>query len=394
MSYRPREPWFAFVYPSDSTRRRASRRGSGTATAAAVATGGTRRRFPSMLVKDAKAVVRRWVAEEVSQEPGFVGAYFAGSILGLTDDAVLPTTSDLDVNVVWQGPRRSRGRGKFVRHGVLIEVTSLSLDQVPSPHAVLGHYHLAGGFRSPQIILDPTGHLGALGEVVSRDYARREWVRRRCDHAARRVVEQLAALDEAALLHDQVIGWLFPTGVLTHVLLVAGLRNPTVRRRYAAARELLAELGRMSFYEPLLALLGCAQMTSMSVERHLDALAPAFDAAREVIRTPVPFASDISAAARPIAIDGSRMLIHGGLHREAVFWLVATYSRCIKVLSTDGGDGGLVRRFEPGYRALLGELGIASFADLRRRGEEVREFLPRVREEAEAIADATPSIVP
>ena len=46
----------------------------------------------------------------------------------------------------------------------------------------------------------------------------------------------------------------------------------------------------------------------------------------------LPAASDvdvvvITPAARPIAIDGSRELIEAGAHREAVFWIVATFAR-------------------------------------------------------------------
>src|SRR5439155_5937346 len=174
--------------------------------------------------------------------------------------ATLPAASDLDVNVVLTGPHSPPKGGKFIYRGVLLETLYLSVDQVRSPDVVLGHYHLAGGFRTPSIILDPSGHLTALQAAVSRGYARRQWVRRRCAHARARILEQLAALNEADPFPDQVIGWLFPTGVTTHVLLVAGLQNPTVRRRYVAARELLADYGHLDLYEPLLALLGCAQM--------------------------------------------------------------------------------------------------------------------------------------
>jgi hypothetical protein len=53
-----------------------------------------------------------------------------------------------------------------------------------------------------------------------------------------------------------VTAWLFPTGVTTHVLLTADLRNLTVRLRYPAVRELLVAYGQPEFYEELLALLG------------------------------------------------------------------------------------------------------------------------------------------
>ena len=165
---------------------------------------------------------------------GLHGAYFAGSVNGLADDALVPPTSDLDLNVVLlsAGPTR---RGKFVHLGVLLDVTCLSLAELGSPEQVLGHYHLAGGFRTPSIILDPSGQLGALQAAVSRDFGRLQWVRRRCAHARSRILEQLDALNSAEPFHDRVIGWLFATGMTTHVLLVGGLQKRRVGRQRGPA---------------------------------------------------------------------------------------------------------------------------------------------------------------
>jgi hypothetical protein len=178
---------------------------------------------------------------------------------------------------------------------------------------------------------------------------------------------------------------------MTHVLLVAGLRRPTVKRRYVVARELLAEYGHLDLYEMLLETLGCAHMSPADVERHLDALTEAFDFAKTVVKTPVFFASEISDVARPIAIDGSRELIESGLHREAIFWIAVTYSRCQKVLYHDAPVE-MRDRFTPGYRQLLGDLSITSLADLQQRCEQVRALLPRVWEVAEALIAANPGI--
>jgi hypothetical protein len=125
-------------------------------------------------------------------------------------------------------------------------------------------------------------------------------------------------------------------------------------------------------------------MSRARVEHHLTALANAFDAATAAIRTPFSFASDISDIARPVAIDGSRELIERGYHREAVFWMVVTYSRCQKILYHDA-PAGLQERFSPGYRQLLGDLGITSFTDLQQRSHQVKALLPHVWEVAEAI---------
>jgi hypothetical protein len=250
---------------------------------------------------------------------------------------------------------------------------------------------MAGSFRAPSIISDPSGRLTRLQAAVSREYARRRWVEERCRGTQDGILQHLDALTESKPFHDQVSIWLFATGLMTHVLLVAGLKNPTVRRRYMAARELLAEHDRLEFYEVLLEMLGCAQMSRERVEHHLAALAELFDAAKAVIKTPYRFAADLSDIARPIAIDGSRELIERGYHREAVFWIVATFARCHDVLSRDAPLE-MQERFRPAFRQLLADLGITSFAEFHRRGEQVRAFLPRLWEEAEAIMAANPEI--
>jgi hypothetical protein len=344
-----------------------------------------------MRVRDAKRIAREWVMEQGSTIPGFNGAFFHGSVNWLPEDALLPPASDLDIMVVLADASPPLKPGKFVYRDVLLEVSYLSSDALQSPQQVLGEYNMAGSFHTPSVIMDPSGHLARLHAVVSAEYAKPRWVRARCRQARDKIVDGLARLDAAAPLHDQVFAWLFPTGVMTHVLLVAGLRNPTIRRRYAAARDLLADYGRLDFYSDLLELLGCAAMTRERAEAHLDALEEAFDAAVGVIRTPFFFASDISALSRPIAIDGGRELAASGQHREAIFWLAATYSRCMKVFYHDAPPE-MLEAHSPGYRRLLRDLGIVSFADMQERGEQVRAMLPRLWAVAEEIMAANPEI--
>jgi hypothetical protein len=343
-----------------------------------------------MIVKQAKEAARQWVIKEGSNIPGFLGAYLAGSTLWLPNDAAFPATSDVDVFVVLADPPPLK-LGKFRYRDVILEVSYMPSDQLQSPELILGQSHMAGNFRIPNIILDPAGQLTQLQAAVSRDYAKRQWVRRRCEHAREKSLGVLQSLSESAPFHDQVTAWLFGASLTTHVLLVAGLKNPTVRRRYLAAQELLADYGRLDFYETLLEMLGCAGMSRGRAEQHLAAVAAVFDVAKTVIKTPYRFASDISDMGRPIAIDGSRELIERGYHREAVFYLVATYSRCQHVLSHDA-PAEIQDRFSVGYRQLLADLGIVSFADLTRRCEQVKRFLPRVWEVAEAVMAANPGI--
>jgi hypothetical protein len=53
------------------------------------------------------------------------------------------------------------------------------------------------------------------------------------------------------------------------------------------ARELLANYGELDFYERLLDLLGCAQISRMRVVHHLATLTKVFDTAKTVIKTPL-----------------------------------------------------------------------------------------------------------
>ncbi|MEU9319907.1 hypothetical protein [Streptomyces sp. NPDC048295] len=343
-----------------------------------------------MRVGTARSAAVQWITEHARPDPGFRGAYFSGSTVGLPDDAELSPFSDVDVVVVTDAPDLPAGPGKFRFRGALLEVSHLPREELASADGVLSSYHLAGSFRRDTVIEDPTGRLRELRVDVSRRFAERDWVRRRCLDAERRIETRLAAFDASAPFHGQVTSWLFPTGVTTHVLLVAALRNPTVRLRYPAVREVLDAYGQSQLYPELLELLGCARLSAPRTGHHLDELARTFDATAEVARTPFFFSGDITAGARPVAIDGSRHLIERGDHREAVFWIIATFARCHSVLAVDAPE--LHRARLPAFREAVADLGITSTDDLLRRGEEVIAFLPGLRRAAGRIMAANADI--
>jgi hypothetical protein len=333
-----------------------------------------------------------WVARHAEAQPGFRGAYFIGSSVGLPDDVELAPDSDIDLVVVTADPEPPLKPGKLRHRGALLEVSVFPWHWFSSADEVLAAYHLAAGLRSDTVIADPTGDLRALQRRVAQAFPEEAWVRRRCQNALDKVENLLAGIDAAAPWHDQVTAWLFATGVTTQVLLTAALRNPTVRLRYLAAREVLDEFGRPEVYRELLELLGCAELTPARTAAHVDALARTFDAAAAVAKTPFFFSSDINDLARPIVIDGSRHLIESGDHREAVFWVVATFARCTKILAADAPQA-TRREHAPAFAAVLADLGIRALADLLERGERVRRFLPRLRDTAEAIIAAHAGVV-
>lgn len=331
----------------------------------------------------AKAVATRWVTAHLAGDPGFGGAYLAGSAAWLPPEAELPETSDLDVMVVTEAAEAAPKLGKFQYEGVLLEVTYLSWTQLSSPKAVLADYHLAAGLHATTVLADPTGRLSALQTAVARDFTAPRWVRRRCAHAEARIRTGLATAATAPPGPRQVLGWLFATGVTTHVLLTAARRNPTIRKRYAATQALLTELGHPEWQEELLAALGCAHWTPERVLAHLATMTAVLDeAAPAAAASDLPFASDLSPQARPVAVEGALELVAAGLHREAVFWLVATYARALQVLGRDT---------DPGFENLLADLGQSpdhgprSPADLRWQIGRTEAFLPRLAELREAI---------
>jgi hypothetical protein len=332
-------------------------------------------------VGTARAAAAAWVRQHAGG-PGFVGAYVTGSTVGLPDDAVLPPWTDLDIMVVADAPARP---GKLLYDGVLLEVSQLPWAALRSAEHVLASYHLAAGLRTDTILADPTGRLNRLHAAVAAHFDEPHWVRRRCVDARRRVETGLRSIDPAAPWPVQVTGWLFPTGVTTHVLLVAARRNPTVRLRYVTARQVLIDHGFTDRYDELLSLLGVADLSATRVSDHLDALERVFDATAAVARTPYFFSADLTPVARPVAIDGSRELVRTGLHREAMFWIVATFARCHTVLGTDGSPEQR-EEFGPDFTAVLADLGIGQHKDLRERADAVLKYLPRLWETAGQLA--------
>lgn len=330
------------------------------------------------------SVSRTWVETVGGRIPGLYGAFLHGSILDKADDTLIPATSDVDLVVVLDEDDPPVKPGKLVFQRVLLDVTYIPLDLVRSPDGVLANYHLAPSVAGMHILADPTGGLAELHAAVSKKFAVPEWIERRVYHAKENVLDKLCTLQRPGPLHDHVMAWLFAAGILCHVLLVAGLKSPTVRKRYAAARSLLEAHGREEVYEALLEVLGCSTMSPDRAKHHLDRMTAAFDDAKAATNKPFFFASDISDLARPISVDGSREMIEQGDHREAIFWIVATYCRCLKIFEADGSEE-LFAVHSRGFAELIADLGIEQPKDIERRAADVQAALPIVMNVARVL---------
>ena len=333
-----------------------------------------------MRVSQARDAARRWVDDTASKLPGFQGAFFHGSIHDMADADPFPSTSDVDVGVVLE---EETPLGKAVRDGIVIEGAAIARSRVESAEQVLADHKLAHSFRRDGVIADPTGHLARVQQRVAASFAEPRWVRARCDAAREHCLHYVRLCSEDMPLHQRAICWAFAEGNLTHWLLVAARRNPTVRRRYAAARDLLAGLNELDAYEALLERLGCAAFSRQRVARQLAGMADAFDAAAPVRRTAFPFGSDIAPAGRGLSVGGTRQLVETGEHREAVFWIVVTWARCLAVLEADAPDR--LPAHEAGFRELLADLGVPDDGSVRARAGEIEPFLPRLAPLVERI---------
>jgi hypothetical protein len=340
-----------------------------------------------MLAGEARAAARDWVRQHAAGTADFRGAYLAGSAADRPDDAVQPPWSDVDITVVVAGATTPPKLGKLRHRGALLDVSYLPEQILADPERVAGTHYLAPSFAGPDsVLLDPTGLLVRLRAAIAPTYASPAAVRRRVADVLTAVRMRLSALDPAAPWPQQVLAWLFTTTLLTVAVLVAAGQRPTVRLRYQRARDVLHD--RPDLYVRMLELLGCADVDAAVVARHLDRLGEVFDEAAAVghSRTPFFFSSDISAEARPIAIDGSRALVDAGDHREAVFWIIATFTRCQQILDADASPE-RSRAASQAFHAALAELtGVHGPDDLRARSAATVALLPELEDTTAMIA--------
>lgn len=342
-----------------------------------------------MLVKEAKEIARQWIMEEADRVEDFHGAYFAGSTNWMPDDATLPPTSDVDVKIVINNSELPHSYGKAPFKGILIEASYISSNAFQSPETILGTYHAARHFTTPNIILDPTGQLLKIQETVARDFAKREWVTKRCQHALEWLKTRLAWDTSNDPWPQQVFWWLYPILIVPHIVLVADLQNPTVGRAFIASRAVLEKYGHLPLHEWLLRLVGSANFSQEQVEAHLAALAQLFDVAKTFVSTPFFGSSNIKDDARAIVLNDRQ--IRDGYYREEMYWLTAHVSWCQYVLYNDAHPE-IQQKFAPMYQQLLSDLGIHTFSDIQQRNEELRAILPRVWEVAEDIMARNPQI--
>lgn len=344
-----------------------------------------------VIVSEAHAIAREWVWANRERIPGYIGAYLAGSVSWLADNDPISPNSDIDIMIVVEDDTIAPKPGKFIYHNVLLEASIVPFSLIADPGPAAGRYHIATSIARQKVLDDPFEMLGPRFAIIAAEFPRRHRVIARMDAVQSGIVTGLGNIPADTPFHQQVMMWLFPTGVTTHLLLVAGLRNPTVRRRYVEARHLLESYGESAQFDALLALIGCEHITRRDADRYLAALEPVFATAATVESSTSRWTSDISSAARRISIDGTQELIGLGYYRESMFWIVATFTRCLDVLAK-AGEERISPQADLAFRSLMTDLGIESLDDITTSSSEVIAALPAIRATADRILDRNPEV--
>ncbi|GAB2544686.1 hypothetical protein [Gracilibacillus alcaliphilus] len=335
-----------------------------------------------MQIKEAIEKARSWVQTIAQKETGFVGAYLAGSIIQKSFDEVWPIHSDVDIMIVSSNIPELK-IGKFMYDGVLLEATHLDSTLFCNKEMILSDYHLSYSFAHTLFLADPENSLTPLQKEVAEDYHKEYWIHRRCQQIKNKINSGLSSIPEEKPFHEQVMGWLFPTSVLTHLFLTAALENPTVRRRYEAVEKVLETYQMEDVYQALLKEINAVSLKKNDVQMSLHDLSDTFDLAAAYAQTPIFFLSDISLSAKSISIEGCQTLIDKNKHRESIFWIIATYCRCHIILATDAPEIHADRL--PYFKKTLALIGMYTSEDLFRKAESTKSNLPYFWEKTEQL---------
>ena len=298
---------------------------------------------------DAISTATHWLQ---STEIDHVAAFIGGSAATADPETLYSPTSDIDCYLVVAGEPPATKIGKIVVENVLLDVSWLSWQQIEAAptDAVVGSLLNFG------IVVDDTDdRLQRAQRDLHKTFTHPTAVALRLDDMKQRIHKGLAGESFASRNPEQVMNWIFPATLTTHLPLVTHCVPLTVRKRFVAAKRVM----QADAYEVLLGLYGFADISSRETQDWLDQtamiLAENTNLARESDRF---WASDLLAP--EIAIGGSQELINAGLHREALYWIIATSARCL-TLRADAGLGESI--FEAEFDRMLATLGLLDRSD-------------------------------
>ena len=334
----------------------------------------------SMNTRQAKQTVQEWVVANIEQWPGIRGAHLVGGITTMSDDALFPSSKDVDLHLIFEeGSPALSPTGPFLNlleipfKGLLLEAGMKSMKEYESAEAVLSNPEIADHFTVDSVLYNPGGWLSTLREQVKREFPRRKWVQARVDYERNGLkgafeLVVMARNMGGAFVQGSLPGYTFT--FIGAVLCVATLKPVTTgSRALLRVHEILAAYDRLDLYEGLLAILGVSNVSPERMEQLLQEGSEAFDLAVHVRRTPHPFQHKLHSHLKPYFIDSCKSLMDEGYHCEAMAWLIPWYLAATDVIMIDGPDVEKPAFAERSTR-LLREMGMDTAEALAARMEQ------------------------
>lgn len=336
--------------------------------------------------------VRRWVEEEGSRFPGFLGAYLFGGITQLPPDEPFPDYRDVDVIFVsTEGTRDQTENIEMSLDGTMIEVGIWGQDAHASAETILSNPILGPNFAATTILADPIGILEPLRAAVAAAFPEYRWTLARCETERLRLMEHLESIRMAGSVSDKFGSLWYFTNYVSGLLALASLQKPTHRRTLTLLKEILLPQGETELYEDALRVWGAATMSRDRVNALILETAQLYDEAVAVYRTPTPFSFKLKQHLKPYFIDASREIFEEGNHREATFWLALGFAVPYNTILLDGSEA-QKQLWQPRWEALLQDFDLDNPEKWPARVADARAVADRTLQVTERILATNPSI--
>lgn len=306
------------------------------------------------LVGDARAIASTWISE--SNLPCFA-AFIGGSTAYAAADSIFDPMSDIDCYLVTDNDPPEGKIGKITVDGALLDVSWIAWSQLEHGR---NNAVLASLLHFGHIVYDD-GRLRELRASIGESFTATDAIEARLNNMRSKIRTGLTSDSSGLPAPEQVMNWLFPATLATHIPLIQACVPLTVRKRFVAARQVMSP----PVYEDLLALYGFHDISSTQAQSWLNETERLLDATVEIAAGSQRFwATDIQADAKIIAISGSQQLIDAELHREALYWIIATSARCLVARADAGADSA---SYLSAFNAMLSRLGLASTRERNER---------------------------
>ncbi|GEM_PF-4037922 len=344
-----------------------------------------------MNVKDAKVIMKEWVDTHAQTNDDFRGAFYIGSINWMEDEYEIPPSSDVDIKIVLDGGKPELGLNTFRYRDVLVDITYVGSEELGTAEDILQDFALACHFSTDCIISDPTGKLRQLQYTVSQQYAKRDWVIKRCELARNKSVNFLNLMDNASTLHEKLL-LLTPTvGNLSHMLLTANLKDPPVTKCFMASQRTLKTYNNLELHELILDAMGIKNLSNTLIDQLYKTCINIFDVAVNYVETPSMFSQKIQVEARDNTLGTIQTQIDQGYPRESMMWVSVVHSTCQIVFINDAPHE-VAAKHMPAFENLLDALSLSTVDAFQRKSEQIKDLTPKVWAMCETIMDENPQI--